>query len=125
MFSLDPSQDIENTLLRGERVAHEFYQLDPDIQKALKNAMAPNIDAALVYPYDIEGAVIDWVQTCSPGQVMHPLLLRDLRVLVYHALWLTTRWSQAVDLYTLSRFLKRRKDGSGASKFVVIYRRHA
>jgi hypothetical protein len=121
MFSLDPSQDIENDLLRGERVAHEFYQLDPDIQEALKDAMAPNIDAALVYPYDIEGAVIDWVQTCNPGQVMHPLLLRDLRVLVYHALWLTTRWSQAVDLYTLSRFLKRRKDGSGASKFVAIY----
>ena len=61
------------------------------------------------------------MQTCKPGQVMHPLMLRDIEALVHYALWLTTRWTQAVDLYTLSRFLKRRKGGEGASQCVVMY----
>jgi hypothetical protein len=108
-------------LLREERVAHEFNQLDEAIKGAIRQFMAPGPDAAMLYPYDLTGAILEWVQSCKPGQVMHPLMLRDIEALLRDALWLTTRWTQAVDVYTLSRFLKRRKGGEGASQRVVMY----
>ena len=121
LFSLDPFEDIDNPWLRGERVAHEFYQLDPAIQATIREFISPGAEAALLYPYDIVGAVLEWLHTCKPGQVMHPLLASHIEILVNYSLWLTPRWTQAVDIYAVSRFLKRPKAGARTSKFVAIY----
>jgi hypothetical protein len=120
MFSSNPFEDVDNPHLRKERVAHEFYQLDPAIQDTIRQVMAPADTAGLQYPYDIAGAVVEWLQTCKPGQVMHPLVVWDISELVHYSLWLTRRWTQAVDIYAVSRFLKTRTIDR-ASKFVVMY----
>jgi hypothetical protein len=122
LFSLNPLEDIDNPWLHGERVAHEFYQVDPIIRASILEFMGTGAEAALLYPYDIAGAVVEWLQTCKPGQVMHPLLVTDIEILVTYTLWFTPRWTQAVDMYAVSRFLKTPKgDGAHTSKFVVMY----
>ena len=66
--------------------------------------------------------MLEWLHTCKPGQVMHPLLVTDIEILVTYTLWFTPRWTQAVDIYAVSRFLKTPKDdGAHTSKFVVMY----
>jgi hypothetical protein len=82
MFSSNAFEDIDNPHLRRERVAHEFYQMDPAIQDAIRKSMAPATTAWLHYPYDIVGTVVEWLQTCKPGQVMHPLVVTDIKALV-------------------------------------------
>jgi hypothetical protein len=105
LFSGDIFEDLDNARLRRERVAHEFYQLDLDIQAEFRARMAYVEVPPL--SYDLASAVNEWLTNAeeAPCQI-HPWVMWDVQNFI-NDMSTKPRRAGAVELYALSRLMKR------------------
>ncbi len=121
-FSLNALEDIDNEFLATERPGHEFFQLDPRIQAEIRILIEAIPDQHL--PYDLARGVQDWLEHGRDGDAAHPFLVQDVLDFFRFKESMTTRGVRSVDLYAISRLLKKRKDGT-CTKLGILFAGHA
>ena len=118
VLSLTIFEDLDNPRLRRERLAHEFYQLHEEVQAALRTRLA--LMPGQSYPYDLPGAVAEWLRAAWSGERIHPFVEHDVDLLSQYKDTELLRRTMSLELYALSRLLKIRRDG-GHARLGVLY----
>jgi hypothetical protein len=106
LLSLNVLEDLQNGHLRRERSAHEFYQLDAELQREVLGLL--HAIPTQEYPYDIAKAVNEWLAHGSSPVAAHPFLVVDILALRDGMDAVVNRRLLSLEVYALSRVLKRR-----------------
>lgn len=104
LLSLDIATDLDDPALRRERLAHEFYQLEECVRAQFRDKLGRVTQQR--YPYDLPGAVAEWMLDAGKDP-LHPRVQRDTLEFLDQADTRSNRRIMAVELYALSRVLKK------------------
>jgi hypothetical protein len=108
LLSLAITEDLDNPQLARQRLAHEFNQLDAAVQAEIRGKLGGIAQQA--YPYDLPGAVCDWLRESHRDEKIHPFVQTDMRDIAAEGSYLSNRRLMSVELYALSRMLKQPRE---------------